>query len=230
MAKRNSRSGNVVADKQLQPAISDQLFEVLGPPSLFADESEDDYCDLLNRVRSAVSPVDVIEELFVRDVVDLVWEGCRLRRLKAHLAAAIRSEAIYEWILIIKEDECSDEFGGDEDNCLSEEAHAEAVERAKVAFASWTNDDPEILALVGDRLRSEGEDEKLIVARALQKNFEAFERIDRLILQAEARRHAALREIDRHREATARRLRGVLRDIEDAKFDEVLPGKSAQTE
>jgi hypothetical protein len=49
------------------------------------------YDKLLTQVTAAVAPTDVIEEFWVRDVVELLWEAMRLRRLKASL---LRSSAI----------------------------------------------------------------------------------------------------------------------------------------
>src|SRR5262249_9664763 len=45
------------------------------------------YDDLLARVSGAVKPSDILEEIWVRDIVDLSWEVSRLRRLKADLIA-----------------------------------------------------------------------------------------------------------------------------------------------
>ena len=49
------------------------------------------------------------------------------------------------------------------------------------------------------------------------------ERIDHMIMQAEARRNSIIRELDRHRDAVARRLRATISDIEDADFEVVTP-------
>src|SRR4051812_42804508 len=42
----------------------------------------------------AVKPSDVIEEFWVRDVVDLMWETLRLRRLKDNLLTASMAEGL----------------------------------------------------------------------------------------------------------------------------------------
>src|SRR5438034_3991903 len=59
-----------------------------GPVRLIAGEIAGAYDELLARVTAALKPVDIIEEIWVRDVVDLVWDTLRLRRLKASLLAA----------------------------------------------------------------------------------------------------------------------------------------------
>ena len=60
----------------------------LGPPVLLMGEDESEYNRLLAQVAAAVGPTDVIEEFWVRDVVDLAWEALRLRRLKASFVLA----------------------------------------------------------------------------------------------------------------------------------------------
>ncbi len=59
-----------------------------GPPALIDGEDPAAYDELLARVSGAVKPSDILEEIWVRDVVDLVWGALRLRRLKADLIAA----------------------------------------------------------------------------------------------------------------------------------------------
>jgi len=54
-----------------------------GPPPLIAGERSAGYDELLARVCETLQPSDVLEHIWVRDIVDLVWEVYRLRRLKA---------------------------------------------------------------------------------------------------------------------------------------------------
>ncbi len=49
------------------------------------DNYADSFAPLLVRVTAAVDPADAIEEIWVRDVVELAWDMARLRRLKASL-------------------------------------------------------------------------------------------------------------------------------------------------
>ena len=60
----------------------------VAPPPLIAGEAAAAYDDLLARLSGTLKPSDALEEIWVRDVVDLVWEAFRLRRLKAHLMRA----------------------------------------------------------------------------------------------------------------------------------------------
>jgi hypothetical protein len=62
-----------------------------GAPPVIAGESRAAYDELLARMTRTLAPADVLEHMFLRDVVDLAWEvlrlRLRLRRLKANLMA-----------------------------------------------------------------------------------------------------------------------------------------------
>ncbi|HEY2231135.1 MAG TPA: hypothetical protein VGI22_26045 [Xanthobacteraceae bacterium] len=67
----------------------------------------------------------------------------------------------------------------------------------------------------------EGSGLEAIAAQGLCRRLDNVERIDRMIMTAEARRNATLREIDRHRETLGRRLRQAVVEAEDAAFEVV---------
>ena len=180
-------------------ALEPELREIFGPPPLYEGESEESYNRLHDRIRLAVLPGDVIEEIWVRDVVDLVWETLRLRRLKATLMDAAASKGVCRILL---------SFGmhGATGNELS---------------GNWGAGDADAKKEVGKLLKKAGFGKATIEAQTLSVKIDDFERIDRLIMQSEARRNAVLREVDRHRDAVARRLRDAVTDIKDAEFEEV---------
>jgi hypothetical protein len=57
----------------------------LGPPPLIEGEDGTAYNQLYRSMTVAVKPKDFLEEIWVRDIVDLSWDVLRLRRLKAQL-------------------------------------------------------------------------------------------------------------------------------------------------
>ena len=61
----------------------------------------------------------------------------------------------------------------------------------------------------------------VVMAQALRMRLDDIERIDRMITSAEMRRHAVLREVDRHRAALAEGLRRAAQNVQDAEFTEV---------
>ena len=59
-------------------------------------EDERAYAELLARVQAAVRPKDILEEFWVRDVVDLLWETLRLRRMRASVVTVATRDALEE--------------------------------------------------------------------------------------------------------------------------------------
>jgi hypothetical protein len=63
-------------------------------------EGEDSagYDELLRRVYAAIEPVDVIEDIFIEDVVSLEWEVLRWRRLKFSLIRSHTHQALTKFL------------------------------------------------------------------------------------------------------------------------------------
>ena len=59
------------------------------------------------------------------------------------------------------------------------------------------------------------ESAEAVTAQTLALKIDIVERIDRMMVTAEARRNAVLREIERHRASFARTLRRAVREVED---------------
>ena len=62
-----------------------QRLALFGPPLLLEGEDAAAYDEFLIRIRAAVNPVDIIDDMFIADVVSLEWEVLRWRRLKLTL-------------------------------------------------------------------------------------------------------------------------------------------------
>ncbi len=62
-------------------------------------------------------------------------------------------------------------------------------------------------------------------AKTLESKIDVFERIDRMLASAEARRNNALREIDRHRDAAGTAVRRAIDEVEDVEFRDVETGE-----
>ena len=90
-------------------------------------------------------------------------------------------------------------------------------------FEKWKDGDKEAIKAVNDFLRGKGLDPSAIDSFSFKMHLDNMERFDRLIMQAEARRLAHLREVDRHRAAMAIILRNTISAIEDGKTIEHEP-------
>jgi hypothetical protein len=64
------------------PSATDVSF--LGAPPLIPGEVASDYQQLLTAVIDAMKPVDFLETIWTRDVIDLQWDIIRFRRIKAN--------------------------------------------------------------------------------------------------------------------------------------------------
>src|SRR2546422_507270 len=78
------------------PISHQQIAAIAGPPPLTAAERERaaGYDELLARVSETLQPSDVIEHIWIRDIVDLAWDVFRLRRFKVDLMAAASWEGM----------------------------------------------------------------------------------------------------------------------------------------
>ena len=78
----------------IHPQPVAQRRDLFGPPPIIRGEKADAFEALLARVRADVKPIDIIEEIWVRDAVELVWEIRRLRRLKVELLRATEHKGL----------------------------------------------------------------------------------------------------------------------------------------
>ncbi len=85
-AKAKSRSKSAI--------LAPGRLALFGEPQLLEGEDAAAYDGLLARFRAAINPVDIVEEMFIADVVALEWEVLRWRRWKLGLIRARGLEAL----------------------------------------------------------------------------------------------------------------------------------------
>ena len=73
---------NPAATQPEREVVISSFDDFLGPAPVLEGENKADYIGLLEQVRRQVTPRDVIEQIYVRDIVDLTWELMRSRRIK----------------------------------------------------------------------------------------------------------------------------------------------------
>jgi hypothetical protein len=101
--------------KNKSVTLAPTCLRLFGEPQLLEGEDAAAYDELLARFRAAVKPVDIIEEMFIADVVALEWEVLRWRRLKSSLIRALGLEALESFLaknldFDVYEDEFVDEL------------------------------------------------------------------------------------------------------------------------
>jgi hypothetical protein len=163
------------------------LDDLLGPPPLLPNESAADYEGLKARLRAKIMPRDVVEEIWLRDILDLQWEVLRMRRLKSRILSSSSPSGL--------------------GSLLHRRANYRDVE---ALVQGWSQGNKESIKQVDRLLKQLGLSHDDVDAHSLLKTLDPLERIDRMIAQAEARRNNALREIEKSRETAARRMRAAL--------------------
>jgi hypothetical protein len=171
---------------------------LFGPPPLLQGEDAAAYDAMLERVAGAVAPADVLEEMWVRDVVDLTWDALRMRRLKAALLTAAAQEGLMAMLVPL--------LGYSGADALSNQ---------------WAARESGAVLRVDALLAKAGLTRDAVTAQTLAARIDHVERIDRMIMHAEGRRAAALREIDRHRAHVALALHDALAAEDAACGDDV---------
>ena len=73
-------------------------FSLFDEPLLLEGEDRAAYDELLARVREALKPVDIIDEMYIADAVQLEWEVLRWRRFKLVLMRANIPKALKNFL------------------------------------------------------------------------------------------------------------------------------------
>jgi hypothetical protein len=154
------------------------LAKLLGSPLLLEGENQKDYEELDEAVRAEIGPVDIIEEFWVRDIIELFWQGLRLRTLKVSLLNSSRIDGLNKLLEPLSSDEYS-----------------------LMSPSDWLAGKKDTLGIIGKFMDQNNFGESAIMAQTLSVKLADVERIDAMIMRAEARRIAILREIDRRRES-----------------------------
>ena len=179
---------------QTSLSIND-LDAILGKRPILPNESSEAYDKLTYQFRVAVDPKDFIEEILVRDAIDLTWEIQRLKDFKKQLLHSEREGSLKTLL----------------HKLLGHGGYDEKL------YKKWQEGDKVAIKSVNDFLHEKGLDPSAIDAFSFKAQLDNIERYDRLIMQAEARRVAHLREVDRHRVALAAIMRDTIEAIEDGK-------------
>jgi hypothetical protein len=159
-----------------------------GPAPLIPGEDAAAYEALLARITTLVAPGDVLEELWVRDVVDRVWDIARLHRMKANLIAASASAGV--------------------ERVLQDLGWIDP----RISAQDWARRGEKTVAAVAHGLAAAGLSMDSVMARTFAVRIAELDRIDRMIMAADASRNAALHAVERHRSGLGQRLREAIKE------------------
>jgi hypothetical protein len=181
--------------------IADPSAIPLPPASLANGEDAATYEQLAARIRAAVAPANIIEEIWARDVADLTWDVVRLRRLKAGLFTIGAGDGMTQIL------------------CGLEQHAITGKLRAK----EWAARKPAALAEVNSQLSVAGLDMGDVATSTFAVRIDQFDRIERMLAAAEVRRAAALHAIDNRR--AAERARAAAEEAERAAVPPIEAGE-----
>ena len=178
-----------------------------GEPGLLLGEDAQGYEELLAQVRRALMPHDVMEEMWIRDVVDLAWDIFRLRRLKANLLRIRADSALREAIRPM-------------------------VSNPYKLVEKWSARDAAAVSTVEAALKRAGLSMDTVMAATLREEIDHVAQIEAMIASAETRRGVALREVERYRASFAEKLREALQTVEssDPHAAGIVPQSPAEPE
>src|SRR5271165_3194812 len=84
--------------KSKSMTLASARWTLFDQPQLVGDEDAATYHELLARIRAAVNPVDIIDDMLIADVASLEWEVLRWRRLKTSLLRARGLAALEDFL------------------------------------------------------------------------------------------------------------------------------------
>ncbi len=93
--KRQERSAQ--SRRKKTNKLSKNLTDLLGPPPLLADEDPAQYFSLYEMLRLKFEPRDIVEEIYVRHMMDDAWLVTRYRRMNSHILNMAQPTMGDEW-------------------------------------------------------------------------------------------------------------------------------------
>jgi hypothetical protein len=157
---------------------------------MLTGENRDAWEKLHAAVSAAVTGFDIFEKMWIRDIVDHEAEILRLRRLWTGLFSAGKQQALANVL-----------------RPLMSNGTVGFGEEVQILAWKFTLRQEEAVKKVKRLLETAGLTWDAVLAETMASNAEIFERIDIACMRAEARRDAALREIDHHRKDFGRSVR-----------------------
>jgi hypothetical protein len=180
----------------------DEDMTLFGPALLLTGEDPDSREKLYAAVIAAVVPADIFEQIWTRDIVDHEWNILRLRRLWAGLFTATQLQGLAN---VLRSLTSKDILGVD-------------YSKVELLALKFTLHHTEAVKEVKGLLETARMPWEAVLAQTMTFKAETFERIDRMCMTAEARRDAALREIDRRRTSFGERVRRALDQLKPGEF------------
>ena len=187
--------------------VSGPVVKILEQRPLITGEEPADYDDLLDRFIATVKPNDAIEWVWLKDVVDLVWDVQRLRRLRAALLVTARIAAMKGILRPLMKLNMLDDIEVFGEDTVTKIANG------------WARGETKAVQEVETIISEHGLSIDAVMANAFVSQIRELESIERMMATAEIRRDKILNEIEKRRDAITWRLRETVSNVIDVEGD-----------
>jgi hypothetical protein len=195
-----------VKSSQLQ-RIS-KLDRFLGEAPLVGDETQKQYDAFRAEILSTLTEPNVINELYLKDVVDLSWQICRERRIHADVVLIYQQQVVRR---LLKVSHSNPEKPYDEQN------NVYRILGAGPDAQLWLADSA-ARKRIDAELERRGYSPRKVLALAYLEGRIEIDAIEHRIAFYEARRMATLKEIERRNEAAAEQLKRASTRVIEGEF------------
>jgi hypothetical protein len=179
------------------------LDRLLGDAPLVGDEKQEDYDAFYNAIVSTLTQPDVINQLYLKDFVDLSWQIRRERLILSDLINLFQKEIVLD---LLKNSYRN--LSGPVENL----ATADRMLGADRDAQRWLGD-PAARKEIDADLQTRGYSPSKVLALAYLKGAAEIDAVEQRIASYEIRRLMALREIERRNEKSARQLKKSTADL-----------------
>jgi hypothetical protein len=132
-----------------------QRLGLFGPPLLLEGEDDAAYDEFLARMRAAVNPVDIIDDIYIADVVPSEWEVLRWRRWKFNFIRTLGLKALESFLAKELEYELySEHFASDLTNILEDNLPEDEADSAQALAYRCAQNEADAVDKVNEILSS----------------------------------------------------------------------------
>lgn len=207
-----SETSKITAARPDGQALSKLPF--FGPPPLLQGEDPARYNDLLAQVSGHLKPRDLFEEIWTREITDLIWEGLRWRRDLVSFLETQLPKVLEQVLQPALEHEAETTPAPGKSFTARIAAAVQRMTGEPELLRRWFQGDAKALERVNGLLATTGLTMDHVRAQVSIQQLDKIERVNRLIANTEVRRARLLRELDWHRTDFARNARDQVEQIE----------------
>ena len=165
------------------PSLRDKIDSVLGSPTMLAGDNEEQFSRLESAIIAHLKPQDVFEEIWTREIVELLFDIMRLRRWKVRLLEVNERNALDQYIWR----NYSRPLGTDP------------------LLSQWMKREPEAQKKIFDFISPVDRSYEHVEANTVIHNIDVLSSLDSMLLAIEKRKDGVIKELEFYRDRKAKR-------------------------